>query len=243
MSRLQVRLCSQEGIDSSGLLQSHQWAEVPDAIAGPLLTGGLKKIRRMVEIYFTFRFGSGAEHVRGIWRAGEPTLLRRSLPLPFARRRTIVALGRLRSAGTLDAYRGYHEVRGGEAVSPAAQLDRRPWPTDLPWVAPSAGEFIDKEKDRPYYGIFEIRVERTANGCLLHTYLVDFPLADRGAGAALMDKAWSPLRSTANLEFLRAQVQQLAKEAGIEVALSPVALAGMPKRPRFRLDRHDAESA
>jgi len=240
MTRIEVRLCSQEGLDANRLLQSHQWAEVPAEIANPFMTGGLKKVRRMTEAYFTYRFGAGAAHVRGIWRAGEVTLVRRFHHIPFLHGRRVIHLGRLRSAGTLDVYRGYHEIRGGEGVAPAATVDRRPWPEDMPWVAPSAGEFIDSETDKAYLGIFEIRVERVGAGCRLHTALIDFPVARQGLGAAAMDQPWSPMRSAANLEFLRAQVQQVAREQGHEVRFLPTALDGTPARLRFQFERHDA---
>jgi hypothetical protein len=242
MAEFDVRLVSQEGLDAAGRLQSHQWAEVPSDLTGPFMTGGLKKIRRFHEAYFSFRFTpDGAARVRGVWRAGEPTLLLRFHRIPFMHGRPLVRLGRLRSTGTLDIYRGYHEIRGGDSVSPAAVLERRPWPEDMPWVAPSAGEFTESEKQKlSYLGIFEIRVERTPQGCKLHTVLVDFPPAQQGVRAAFVDKPWSPMRSLANLEFLRVQVRQVARELGHEVRFTTNELEGTPARLRFRFDRHAA---
>jgi hypothetical protein len=238
-----VRVFGQEGFDADGRLQSHQWAEVPAELTGPFMTGGLKKVRRMMEAYFSYRFGAGAARVRGVWRSGEPTLRLRFHRIPFLHGRPLVRLGRLRSTGTLDVYRGYHEIRAGDSVAPAAVLERRPWPADMPWVAPSAGEFIDSEKQRAaYLGIFEIRVERASAGCVLHTALVDFPAVRRGIKAAFVDKPWTPLRQQCNLEFLRTQVQQVAHELGHQVRFESAALAGTPARLRFNFDRHTAKT-
>src|SRR5262245_10451466 len=136
MADFAVPLFSQEGMDEASRLQSHQWAEVPAELTSPFMTGGLKKVRRMAESYFSYRFGAGSANVRGVWRAGEPTMLLRFHRIPFLHGRSLVRLGRLRSTGTLDVYRGYHEIRGGDAVAPAAVLEHRPWPDDMPWVAP-----------------------------------------------------------------------------------------------------------
>src|SRR5262249_3038085 len=180
-----VRLFSQEGRDAHGRLQAHQWAEIPAELSGPFMTGGLKKVRRMAESYFSYRFSPAADQVRGVWRMGEPTLQRRFHGIPFLHGRPLVSLGRLRSTGSLDLYRGYHEIRGRAAVASAAQLAPQAWPTDMPWVAPLAGEFTDSEKSRnTYLGIFEIRVTRSGSGCTLHTLLVDLPAATKGLGAA-----------------------------------------------------------
>ena len=122
MAEFSIRLSSQEGRDAHGRLQSHQCAEVPAELAGAFMSGGLKKIRRMAEAYFSFRFSPAAAQVRGVWRSGEPSLRRQFHGVPFVHGRRMVSLGRLRSAGTLDVYRGYHEIRGGEIVSNAARV-------------------------------------------------------------------------------------------------------------------------
>lgn len=72
----------------------------------------------------------------------------------------LVHLGRLRVAATADIFRGYMEIIDGDMVSPAAIVAPKPWPDDMPWVAPSAGEFrVQAEHERPpYLGTFEIRV-------------------------------------------------------------------------------------
>lgn len=239
MAEFTVRLTSQEGRDAGGRLQSHQRAELPADLAGVFLVGGLKKIRRLTESYFSYRFSPAAAQVRGVWRSGEPSLHRRFHHVPLVHGRQIVALGRLRSTGTLDVYRGYHEIRGGEIVSGAARVDGRPWPADMPWVAPSAGEFIHNEKrDTAYLGIFEIRVERAAAGCVLHTLLVDFPPAERGLASGWFGKSWAPMRRHANLDFLRAQVLGAASEQEHTVQFVLEELPGAPPRPRFRFDRH-----
>lgn len=243
MAEFSIRLSSQEGRDAHGRLQSHQCAEVPAELAGAFMSGGLKKIRRMAEAYFSFRFSPAAAQVRGVWRSGEPSLRRQFHGVPFVHGRRMVSLGRLRSAGTLDVYRGYHEIRGGEIVSNAARVLGQQWPADMPWVAPSAGEFVHNEKHTTaYLGIFEIRVERTAQGCAVRTLLVDFPPAERGMAAGWVDKPWAPMRRTANLDFLRAQITGVARDLGHTVTFVIQDLDGTPPRPAFRFDRQSASA-
>jgi hypothetical protein len=231
-----VRIYSQEGRDAEGRLQSHQWAELPAELAGRYLSGGLKRIRRLTESYFAYRFWPAASRVRGAWRSGEPHLMLQFWHVPGLHGRLLLHLGRLRSTGTLDVYRGYHEIRGGEMLSPAARLASRPWPADMPWVAPSAGEFSDAERQREsYYGIFEIRVQRTRSGCLLHTTLIDFPLAEGGLRASLWSKPWQPMRRAANLAFLHKEIETSAREKGYEVRFEIQDLPGLPERARFRV--------
>lgn len=237
MSELLVRLFTQEGRDSEGLLQSHQWAEVPPDLAGHYLSGGLKRIRRLAELYFSFRFWEEGRRVRGRWRSGEPHLTLRYFHVPGLHGRALTHLGRLRSTGTRNVYRGYHEVRGGNMVAPAARLGGRPWPADMPWVAPSAGEFLDSEKQRAgYLGLFEIRVERVRTACILHTILVDFPAVQEGFNASLWSKSWQPLRSAANVAFLRREIDSAARSLGHTVRFEEQQLAGVPERMRFRFD-------
>jgi hypothetical protein len=237
MSDLLVRLFSQEGLDSDGRLQSHQWAEIPAELAGKYLSGGLKRIRRLTEQYLGLHFSPAEKRVRGRWRSGEPHLTLRFYHVPGLHGRNLVHLGRLRSTGTRDVYRGYHEIRGGDVVSPAARLEGRAWPDDMPWVSPSAGEFIDSEKARSsYLGIFEIRVERKAKGCILHTSLVDFPPVQTGFKARLWDKPWQPLRRATNLAFLHREIEATAAELGHTVRFEQQDLPGTPTRQRFRFD-------
>jgi hypothetical protein len=227
-------LCSQEGRDAHGRLQSHQWAEVPASLAGPYMSGGLKKIRRLAEGYFGFRFADSVRRVRGRWRSGEPHLLLQFYYLPGLHGREIAHLGRLRSSGTRDVYRGYLEVRGGEMVSPAAILENRPWPADIPWVAPSAGEFTDSEKQRSsYLGIFEFRIERSDSGCTIHTTLFDFPPVENGFFAKWGAEPWQPMRRTANLAFLRREIDSTGQALGLTVRFEEQQLPGTPARPHF----------
>ena len=93
MSEVVVRLCSQEGRDAEGRLQSHQWAELPAELARPYLSGGLKKVRRLTEGYFGYRFWEHARRVHGRWRAGEPHLTLRYYRLPGLHGREIAHLG------------------------------------------------------------------------------------------------------------------------------------------------------
>lgn len=241
MAEVEVRLFSQEGRDAENRLQSHQWAEIPAVLSGPFMSGGLKKIRRMAETYFSYRFTPDGTRVRGVWRSGEPSLRRQFHRLPFLHGRTLVSLGRLRSSGTLDVYRGYHEIRGGRAIAPAAVLARRPWPEDMPWVAPSAGEFTDSEQQKKaYLGIFEIRVERRGDGCTLHTALVDFPATDAGLEAGWLSQPWHPLRRDANLAFLKTQITAVARDLNCRVTFVEEDRSGTPARMSFKFDRHSA---
>jgi hypothetical protein len=232
---LRISLHSQEGLDAAGRLQSHQWAEVPPEIAAVYLSGGLKKIRRLTERYLGFAGSpAAAARVRSRWRAGEPHLRLCFHHVPFVHGKLLLHLGRLRQTGTRHVYRGWHEIRGGSVVSDAARLDGSPWPADIPWAAPSAGEFIDSEsRRRAYLGIFEIRVERAAAGCTLHTLLVDFPPAERGFRALLGTRPWAPLRRGANLAFLRSEVEATARAAGHDVQFEFVERPGTPARVRF----------
>jgi len=237
MAEIVVRVCSQEGFDAKGRFQSHQWAELPAELAGTYMSGGLKKVRRLAELYFTFRFSEAQRRIKGRWHSGEPHLSLRFYHVPGVHGRLLVHLGRLRSTGTRDVYRGFLEIRGGESVSPAAVVESRPWPDDIPWVSPSAGEFIDSEKAKSsYLGIFEFRVQRTASGCSLHTLLVDFSPSETGLGARLWSKSWQPLRRSTNLAYLRREIEASAKELGHSVRFVEEDQPGAPARPAFRFD-------
>ena len=225
MAELQVRLHSQEGVDSDGRWQSHQWAEVPAEIAVPYLSGGLKKIRRLVEGHFGFRFSPASKRVRGLWHGGEPTLRLRYLRMP------LVHLGRLRVAATADLFRGYMEILDGGMVSPVAVAVPKPWPTDMPWLAPSAGEFhIEAEQERPYLGTFEIRVQRTATGCTLHTILQDFPPVSTGLRGWIWSQPWQPMKRTTNLDYLRKELQSTAGAANHTLRFEIEDHPGIPER-------------
>ena len=140
MADLIVGLHSQQGLDERRRFQSHVWAEIPDEISFVYMTGGLKRVRRIAESYFQYRFSAqDSKWVRGMWHKGEPTFRLRYLETP------LVHLGRLRQTGSVDIYRGHMEVLGGDLVAKEALTSPIPWPNDLPWVAPSAGEF-DIEK-------------------------------------------------------------------------------------------------
>jgi hypothetical protein len=237
VSAFAIELQTQEGMDGAGQLQSHQWAALPAELAAPFMHGGLKHIRRMTERYFGFRFWGGARRVRGVWRSGEPHLQLRFFHLPGVHGRVLLHAGRLRATGTLDVYRGYHEVRGGALVAPAALAVPRPWPADLPWVAPSAGEFIDSEKLRAsYLGIFELRVERQATGCSVHARLVDFPPATHGLAARVWQRAWAPARQVANVAFLQSEIAAAAAGLGHTVHCTVHTRPGIPPRPQFQFD-------
>ncbi len=98
MAILAVTLHSQGGLDEHGRLQSHQWAEIPDDLAVVYMTGGLKRVRRMVENYTRFDYLPGMQRwVRAAWHRGEPTLFLRYVKMP------LLHLGRLRQAGAVDA--------------------------------------------------------------------------------------------------------------------------------------------
>jgi hypothetical protein len=244
MSELLIRIVSQEGLDNDGRLQSHQWAAIPPELAGVYMSGGLKKVRRLAEGYFSYRFSEpAAKKVRARWHSGEPHLDLLYYHVPGLHGRGLARLGRLRSTGTRDVYRGYHEVRGGQMVSPAARVERRSWPDDMPWVAPSAGEFIDSELEKSsYLGIFELRVERTPTGCNLHTVLIDFPPVTSGFNANLWQKPWQPMRSTANIEFLRRELTSAAKSLDHTVRFEVEERAGTPERLQFRFDSKQPSS-
>lgn len=231
MSDFVVQLFDQAGVDDHGRVQVHTWAELPRELAGAYLTGGLRKIRKLTDSYFSYRFSpQAAKRVRGRWTRGEPSLSLQWYRVPFVHGKQLVRLGRLRSTATNDVYRGYFEILGGEVVSPAAILERRPWPEDLQWVAPSAGEFdIHNETDRPpYLGIFETRVQRTRNGCTLHVLLLDFPATRQGLGARLWKQPWQPLTSRPNLDFLRKEVSATAREHDHTVRFEEHPLPGTP---------------
>src|SRR5678816_1191654 len=74
MPEFSIRIFAAEGLDAAGHLQSHQYAEIPAELTGPYMSGGLKKIRRLAEGYFSFRFSSASRRVRGRWHSGEPHL-------------------------------------------------------------------------------------------------------------------------------------------------------------------------
>lgn len=225
---------SQEALDADGRWQSHQWAELPAPVAAPFIDGGLKHVRRMTERYCSYGFLTGARRVRGTWRAGEPHLCLRFYHVPGVHGRELVHLGRLRLGGTLDVYRGYHAVRGGKMVAAEGQPN---WPADIPWVAPSAGEFIETERGASCYrGLFEIRVQRRASGCELHTLLVDVPPAATGLAARLWKQPWAPLGSAANVAFLQHEIAAAARAQGAAVHFQPRPHSGVPERPRFHFD-------
>ncbi len=237
MTAVPIHVHAQEGVDSQGCLQSHAWAELPSDLAAPFLSGGLKRVRRMAERYCGFRFWEGGRRVRGSWRAGEPHLRLHFFRVPGVHGRDLVHLGRLRSTGTRDVYRGYHEVRSGTLVAPEAIAAHRPWPDDLPWVAPTAGEFIDSENQRnSYLGIFELRVERSVTGCVLHAMLVDLPPAERGLAGRIWKQPWAPLCSRANTAFLQQEIAAAAGELGHTIRFELHPRVGVPARPRFQFD-------
>ena len=226
MAELRVRLHSQEGMDALGGWQSHQWAEVPAELAACYLSGGLKKIRRLAEGYFGYRFSPASKRVRGLWHAGEPTLRLRLLRLP------LVHLGRLRVAATADIFRGYMEILDGDMVSPAAIAVPQPWPADMPWVAPSAGELrVQAEHEHPpYLGSFEIRVQRTAQGCTLHTILQDFPPVGSGLRGWIWSQPWQPMKRAPNLDYLQKELQATARAASHTLRFEIEDHPGLPER-------------
>jgi hypothetical protein len=231
MSEFTVRIFEQSGEDDAGRVQVHTWAEVPRELAGVYLTGGLRKIRKLTDAYFSYRFSPrAAKRVRGRWTRGEPSLSLNWYRIPFVHGKQLVRLGRLRSAATNDVYRGYFEILGGEVVSPAAILEHRAWPEDLPWVAPSAGEFdIHNETERPpYLGIFETRVQRTRGGCTLHVLLLDFPATRSGLGARMWQQPWHPMTAQPNLDFLRKEITSAAREGNHTVRFEKRVIAGTP---------------
>jgi hypothetical protein len=207
MAELSVTLHSQQGIGERERFQAHQWAEVPDELSVVYMTGGLKRLRRFVESYFRYRFSPEASKwVRGAWQRGEPVMQLRYLHTPLIR------LGRLRQAGTVDIYRGHLEILGGDLVAREALDSPQPWPIDIPWVAPSAGEFDVDAETHPYLGIFEFRVYRRPSGCSLHLFLRDFPPVRRGIKSKLLSKPWLPLARLPNLHFLQWDVRAVAEQ-------------------------------
>ena len=209
MADLVVTLHNQQALDERQRFQSHQWAEIPDELSVVYMTGGLKRVRRLVEAYCRFGFWRrGAKRVRGTWRRGEPVFELAWLGTP------LVHLGRLRQAGTVDVYRGQMDVLGGDLVAREAIQSPIPWPDDLPWVAPSAGEFDEKKEivRPPYLGIFEFRVYRRPIGCSLHLFLRDFPPLRQGWKAKLWSRDWMPLTRLPNLHFLEADVRAVARQ-------------------------------
>jgi hypothetical protein len=211
MAELSITLHSQQGIGERDRFQAHQWAEIPDDLSVVYMTGGLKRVRRIVESYFRYRFSAEASKwVRSVWQRGEPVMRLRYLHTPLIR------LGRLRQAGTVDIYRGHLEILGGDLVAPDAIESPQPWPIDIPWVAPSAGEFdIEAETQRPpYLGIFEFRVYRRPSGCSLHLFLRDFPPVRSGLKARLWTRSWLPLTRLPNLHFLQWDVRSVAEQEG-----------------------------
>jgi len=226
-----VKLFVQEGVDAAGCAQVHAWAEIPEVLAGVYLSGGLKKIRRLVESYFSYRFSQpAAKRVRGRWTRGEPSMLLNWYRIPGLHGRTLAHLGRLRSTATNDVYRGYLEILGGDTVEPAAVLEHRPWPEDFGWVAPSAGEFdIQSVRNRPpYLGVFETRVQRTPAGCTLHLMLIDFPVARAGRGARWWQQPWQPMTAVPNMDFLRVEIESVARAAGHAVRFEASRVPGTP---------------
>jgi len=226
MANLSVTLHSQQALDERNRFHSHQWAEIPDELSVAYMTGGLKRVRRMVETYAAYTFAAdGRKWVRGLWRRGEPWFLLRYV------RRPLVHLGRLRQTGTNDIYRGHFEVLGGEMVAPDAIGTPMPWPSDLPWVAPSDGEFdIKAESVRPpYLGIFEARVYRQPTGCSVHLFLRDFPPVLSGIRSKLWSQAWMPLTRVPNLHFLQMDVRAIAHQENHSVLFEMREHDGVPE--------------
>ena len=225
MSSLVVTLHTQHARDERGRFHAHQWAEIPDDLAVVYMTGGLKRVRRMVEAYTRFESApETARWVRGAWRRGQPVLCLRYFGT------TLLMLDRLRQSGTIDAYRGHLDVLGGRLVPPDAIATPLPWPDDLPWAAPSAGEFdIQAEQERPpYLGIVEFRIYRRPSGCSAHVFVRDLPVRRTGFMAWLWRHSWMPLQSQANLAFLRADVQTAAQEQKLSVQFETREHDGVP---------------
>ncbi|MFQ5599128.1 MAG: hypothetical protein ACE5G2_01090 [Candidatus Krumholzibacteriia bacterium] len=226
MADLVISLHSQQGLDDSERFRSHQWAEIPDELSVVYMTGGLKRVRRMVETYCRYRFSPEASKwVRGTWHRGEPQFRMRYLRIP------LVQLGRLRQTGTVDIYRGHMEILGGDMIAREAIESPEPWPADLPWVAPSAGEFdIKAERERPpYLGLFELRVHRRPTGCSLHLFTRDLPPVRHGLKAKLWARRWQPLTRTPNLQFLEADVRAVAERENHDVQFEIRDHEGVPE--------------
>lgn len=226
MPNLVVTLHSQHGVDEKGRLQTHQWAEIPDELSVVYMTGGLKRVRRIVETYFRYDFQPQLRRwVRCLWHRGEPEFMLRYV------KQSILHLGRLRQSGTVDAYRGHLEILGGGLLDPHASREPMPWPPDLPWAAPTAGEFdIQAEQVRPpYLGVFELRVYRRPSGCTLHLFVRDLPLLRHGLKASLWSRPWMPLTEPTNLGFLRAEISQTALEQNHKVQFEMRSHDGIPQ--------------
>jgi hypothetical protein len=131
----------------------------------------------------------------------------------------------------VDAYRGHLEILGGALVAREAIASPIPWPADLPWVAPSAGEFdIAAEQNRPsYLGVFEFRVYRRPSGCSAHIFVRDLPVPRRGFRASLWTRPWMPLTNGPNLGALRADVLAAAAQVNLEVQFEIREHAGTPE--------------
>jgi hypothetical protein len=122
------------------------------------------------------------------------------------------------------------DVLGGALIDPAAIAAAEPWPADLPWVAPSAGEFdITAESVRPpYLGLFEVRVERVQPGCLLHVAVRDLPIARAGMRARLWDWSRRPLGRETNALFMQYELTLAAADAGHTLRFEPRLHGGAP---------------
>ena len=215
MADLLVTLHSQQALDERGRFQSHQWAEIPDDLSVLYMTGGLKRVRRMVESHSRFAdyAPDTARWVRASWHRGQAEMRLRRLGIP------LLHLDRLRQSGTVDAYRGHLDILGGAILAREALASPMPWPDDLPWAAPSAGEFdIQAEQQRPpYLGVVEFRVYRRPGGCSAHLFVRDLPPTRRGLLAWVWSRPWMPFTAAPNLAFLRADVQAAAQESGHRV--------------------------
>ncbi len=226
MAHLVVTLHSQQAMDERGRFSCHQWAEIPDELSVVYMTGGLKRVRGMLETYCGYAFTPEATRwVRAVWRRGEPWFRLRYLRVP------LLHLGRLRQSGTIDVYRGQFDVLGGDMVAREAIESPIPWPQDLPWVAPSDGEFdIKAELERPpYLGIFEGRVYRRPTGCSVHLFLRDFPPLRQGIKAKLWSHPWIPLTRVPNLNFLQGDVRSVARQEGHTVLFEMREHEGVPE--------------
>lgn len=226
MANWAVTLHSQQALDERGRFHAHQWAEIPDELSVAYMTGGLKRVRRMVEAYCNYAFSPDApKWVRCTWRRGEPWFRLRYLRVP------LVHLGRLRLAGSVDVYRGHFEVLGGDMVAPEAIDAASPWPDDLPWVAPSDGEFdIEAEFERPpYLGVFEARVCRRPTGCSVHLFLRDFPPIRSGVKTKLWSHPWMPMTRIPNLHFLQSDVRAIARRENHTVLFEMRHHEGVPE--------------
>jgi len=226
VANLSVALHSQQALDEHGRFHSHQWVEVPDELSVIYMTGGLKRVRRMLESYCAYTFTPEARKwVHGLWRKGEPWFRLRYLRQP------LIHLGRLRQTGTTDVYRGHFEVLGGAMVARQAIDTPAEWPHDMPWVAPSAGEFdIQAESVRPpYLGIFEARVYRQPTGCSVHLFVRDFPPVRGGLRAKLWSRAWMPLTRIPNLHFLQMDVRSIARQENHTVLFEMREHDGVPE--------------